>query len=475
MFVDYADAASALAAAAPPLMVIVLSLFKGTGDVISSLDILNSAMLRRSVLVIPFLTFVHQSLANPEVVKFSTVPIITVSSMTLLLMHMYYNNRAHKHGSLLVSEMKSEAIFAGVAILMSCVIVQGNPNTSLIVLASFLLGSMFTLLMSFMFGATADVWFAVGTGQWQMVSLDTFGLMVYFVCPAVVLYLRFLAKYGKLMASYSSSGKDMLQSAGLLNTGGLDGKEMLPLSMVMSLAAITAVGVPIFNSLCPLGGYLFCRAYTHGQPNTKKVAICIYFAELPKDGVKVINLCRELSKRNAMINILVTLEELTMFPSELKLIAQKGHTLVLAPSNYDERYRGLGILRSGRTSCNLQISHHDYEAMLGEAPKWMLAKSSDSRHPSILHEARNLGLKVIYWSTISSDKQIIFEDCQDKNGGSIVLVQSSFAGDGLWPLLAEVLDSLDGFTVESLNSVVKDDAEMKLEESDTSQPRHEGE
>lgn len=473
MFVDYADVASALVAAAPPMMVIILSLFKDTRDVISSLDLLNSAMVR-SVLVIPFLTFVHQSLANPEVVKFSTVPIITVSFMTLLLMHMYHKNRAHKHGSLLVSEMKSQAIFAGVAILMSCVIVHGNPNTSLIVLASFLLGSVFTLLMSCMFGATADVWFAVGTGQWQMVSLDTLGLMVYFMSPAVILYLRFLAKYGKLIASYSSSGRDMLQSAGLLNTGGLDGKEMLPLSLVMSLAAIMAVGVPLFNSLCPLGGYLFCRAYTHGQPNTKKVAICIYFAEMPKDGVKVINLCRELAKRNALLNFLVTLEELTMYPSELKLIAQKGHTLVLAPSNYDERYRGLGILKSSKQSCNLQISHHDYEAMLGETPKWMLAKSSDSRHPSFLHEARKLGLKVVYWSTISSDKQTILKDCQDKNGGSIVLVQSSFAGDGLLPLLDELLGQLDGFMFESLNAVVRDDAGMKLGGTDTSPPQHEG-
>ena len=461
MFVDYSDTSSALVAAAPPLMVIILSLFKDTRDVISSLDLLNSAMAR-SVLVISFLTFVHQSMAHPKVVKFSTVPTITVSSMALLLMHMYHKNRAHKHGSLLASEMKSEAVFAGVAILMSCVIVHGNPNTSLIVLASFLLGSMFTLLMSCMFGATADVWNAVGTGQWQMVSLDTLGLMVYFICPAVVLYLRFLVKYGKLVATYASSGRDMLQSTGLLNTGGLDGKEMLPLSLVMSLAAITAVGVPLFNSLCPLGGYLFCRAYTHGQPNTKKIAICIFFKEMPKDGVKVINLCRELAKRNALLNVLVTLEELTMYPAELKLVMQKGHALVLAPSNYDERYRGLGILKSGKTSCNLQISHHEYEAMLGEAPKWALAKSSDTRHPSFLHEARNLGLKVIYWSTMSSDKRIILKDCQDKNGGSIVLFQPPLAGDGLWPLLAEVLDSLDEFTIESLNAVVKDDAEMKL-------------
>merc|ERR1712176_131348 len=151
--------------------------------------------------------------------------------------------------------MKSQSIFTGITMLMTCSIIQSKPNSSLIILMSFLLGSLFTLLMCYVFSSVADVWYAIGSGQWQMVSLDTAGSMLYFICPGTILYLRFLEKYGEFIASKCTIFKELLQPTGLLKNGGFDGKDVLPLSLVMSLATITVVGVPLLNALCPIGGY----------------------------------------------------------------------------------------------------------------------------------------------------------------------------------------------------------------------------
>ena len=392
-------------------------------------------------------------------------------------MYMYNKHKAHKHGCLLTLEMKSQSVFAGIAILLSCcVAVEKNPGTSIIAMTVFLLGSVFTILMSVMFASVADVWYAVGSGQFQMVSLDTAGIMIYFICPAVILYLRFLDKYGDTIALKL---KTYLESTGIFSSVVGSGDDVISLCLVLSLAMVTVVGVPLLNALCPMGGYLLSRAYTHGQPNTKKVALCVDYADLPKgkDAKLRLEIWEALEKKNAVLNIYVTLEELTLFPVQLKLLADKGHVIQLAPTEFEEEaFNGWSMFQGNKSSCNLQIAHYEYTELFGEEPKWLLSRSVDSigRHPTLLSEARELGMKVVYWSTLVqlmgdtlTKKQLtaVQGDITDKNGGSIVYIKlgKGISARCLAAPLCEVINKLDDqYSLESLSDVAKDEVKMVL-------------
>ena len=104
----------------------------------------------------------------------------------------------------------------------------------------------------------------------------------------------------------------------------------------------------------------------------------------------------------------------------------------------------------------------------------MLSRSS-SRHPSVLREASDLGMKVAYWSTLvvltdvdrltSGQRSAIGGDISDKNGGSIIYITlgKGVSSNGVSDLLCELVDMLDGeYSLASLSDVAKDDAEMVL-------------
>lgn len=464
--------------ASPPLIVAALASFRGTRAIISNLDwdfIFSSTALHACCLI-PFVTVVYLLIASDFNIKapglFSVTPSCTVAFITLALMHYYNKNRAHKHGNLLTSEMKSHAVFVANAIVLSAsLMTQDEPF--LMVIVVFLLGSMFALLMSLFFASVADSWYAVGSGQFQMVSLDSLGMMVYFFWPAVIIYFRFVDKYGDYIGGKSIMAFGYLKSMGILTDSPLrSGDDIFSFSFVIMLAIITAVGVPTLNALCPLGGYLYSRAYTHGQPNTKKVALCISYSDLPKDRTTLWAILADKKKEGqatAVLNIFVTLENLKMHPSELKLIAAKGHKLSLEPTEF----LGLSLLQKTAATCNIEFAQYEYTEVMGEAPAWLLAKSVDTigRHPSLFHKASDLGMKVVYWSTLvkvasgnltSQQKDDIVEDCQDKNGGSIIYITADNSTSTTTAALCEVVNMLDEFTFESLSNVARDDPTMVL-------------
>ncbi|KAL7539207.1 hypothetical protein ACHAXR_009722 [Thalassiosira sp. AJA248-18] len=483
-FVDYSSIKSSISAASPPLILAVLTSWKVPKEIISSLgsSFLLKPIMIQAFCLTPFTTLIHQSIMNPAYLNFSSIPICTVVFITLVLMKIYNKNRPHKyHGYLLTPEMKSHAMFSGISMLLSCsIMVESNPDASHM-LVVFLLGSLFVLLMSYSFAFVADVWYTVGSGQFQMVSLDTAGIFVYFVCPAVILYLRFLDQYGEPIASKFAVLKEYLQSTNVLLAGDRYGEDMASFSLVMTLVMITLVGVPLLNALCPMGGYLFSRAYTHGQPNTKKVALCINFSDLPRDADNRILIWKSLEQKKmgdqttAVLNIFVTLEDLMLFRAELKLIGQKGHAIALAPSEFQEPFCGLSMFQGNKSSCNLEIAHYEYSEIFGKEPSWMLAKSSDSigRHPSCLRVANDLGVKIAYWSTMvqltgdklsNEQKSSISGECLEHDGGSIIYItlEKGVSSNSTSTSLCGVIDTLDGFSLESLSDVARDDTTMVL-------------
>ena len=520
-FVDCGkDIPSSILVASPPLLLVALTSIRGPKAILSSLVSTNTSsnfllhpMTIRSCCLIPFMLVIHQSMilnsadTNNQPLEFRVAPICFVAFATIIMMNNYYTNRAHKHGCLLTCEMKSQSIFVGIAMLLSCSIAMDRYSATTVVenVTVFLLGSLITVLFGFTFACVADVWYAVGSGQFLMISLDTAGMMLFFICPIIVLMLRFLDKYGENIASWGGIVRDYyVQSVPrvlISNIGVGNDDDMLPISLVILLVMVSSViGVPLLNAMCPMGGYLFSRAYTHGQPNTKRVALCVNFSDLSKDdklwdellgknevGSSSRGQGRDNSKLAAVLNIYVTLEELTLCRNELQTIAKRGHFIALSPTEFDEPYSGPSILYGNRSTCNLQIAHYEYTELFGEEPKWLLSRSAGScgRHPAILCEARNLGMKVVYWSTLihmstggrglSIDQQSAIRDsCSDKNGGSIIYLScekgrpasSSSNVNQITPnyLLREVLDSIgDDYSLQSLSDVARDDADMILQ------------
>jgi hypothetical protein len=523
----------ALAVASPPLILVALSSVRGpTRRIIDSLDCDGGIIpiVLTSICVVPFAMAMHASIVVsnrhrtndaksssdvglPLLVATSPI-VIAVCLATMLVMRAYHDNRSHRNGNLLTAEMKSRSIFAGISMFMSICIAMsgGDPQTpgsssratatTAVVVIAFLLGSLFVTLLCHVFAAVSDVWYAVGSGQFYMVSLDTMGMMLYFVCPALLLHSRFLDMHaedvmsiramlsggysrfiGVILPSYSSS----------YSADYYRGEDALHFSLAMMLVATSSVvGVPLLSALCPMGGYLYSRAFTHGRPNTMRMALCVNFCDLPTDEVARENVWESLRRRRkkmgdrtiaAVLNVFVTSEDMARYPDELRVIVGHGHAVELAPVESSSDNGTLlsvpGLFRGNDAVRDLRIARREYARLFGEGgagPSWMLSRSAFSvgRHPSVLREASDLGMKVAYWSTLvqlsndrltSEQRSAIGGDCSDKNGGSIIYVvlrkevSSNIASGSLCELI-ETFDSR--CSLESLSDVVRDDAEMIL-------------
>ena len=473
----------------PPLVVAGMACFRGTRPFISNLEwdsIFSSSgsggggggtIIIHASCLIPFVTVVYLVMASEFSIKatglFSVIPSCTVAFITMALMHYYNQNRAHKHGCLLTPEMKSHSVFVANAILISTSLMAMDEPYFMVIVV-FLLGSMMALLMGLFLGGVADAWYVVGSGQFQMVSLDSMGMMVYFFWPLIIVFFRFVDKYGEFIGGKATIAVGYLKFTGILTDSPLmSGDDIFSFSFVILLAMITAVGVPILNALCPMGGYLYSRAYTHGQPNTKKVALCICYSDLPRDSTTLWAILADKKKEGqttSVLNIFVTLEDLNMHAGELKVIAAKGHVISLEPTEFS----GLSLLQKTAAACNIEFAHYEYTEVFGQAPRWLFAKSVDTigRHPSLFHKARDLGMKVVYWSTlvkVSSDDKLtskqfddIVGDCEDKNGGSIIYIKPDSSSSNLTTPIHDLVGMLDDFTFESLSVVARDDPTMVL-------------
>lgn len=222
--------------------------------------------------------------------------------------------------------------------------------------------------------------------------------------------------------------------------------------IIIMLTMTTIIGVPLINTLCPLGGYLYSRAYIHGQPNTKKVALCINYCDLPKKKRKNDNdddddathmsgdvrdeIWKTLQTReqkftssgddNAttttpVLNIFVTCKDMALYSKEIINIANHGHAIELTLTD-DTLLSESGIhghihqffvdstptIRGGKSACaELQLAHSEYTnlfvnqmTVMKKKPTWFLSMSSLGRHPMVLRMANDLGMKVTYWSAI---------------------------------------------------------------------------
>jgi hypothetical protein len=208
----------------------------------------------------------------------------------------------------------------------------------------------------------------------------------------------------------------------------------------------------------------------HGQPNTKKVALCVNLSDVEGGDS---NIFKSIEAKKSVLNIFVTLEDLQSSPKRLKELLSNGHHLVITPS--ENSGWGLSLFQGQRASCSIERAFNEYLSSFGEAPSWCLSRSTDSlgRHPAFLRKAHNLGMKVAYWSTLvqverlnlsEDQKSSIVKDVMDKNGGSIIYftLGDGASKDGLTTAVLRIVDELREFSMCSLSEVVRDDATMAL-------------
>lgn len=296
-----------------------------------------------------------------------------------------------------------------------------------------------------------------------MVSLDTAGMMAYFILPVMVLYFRFLERYGERIgeniATLVDRGLILVGMSGLEGSGNKD-------NLVLILSITTAVGVPLLSALCPMGGYLFSRAYTHGQPNTKKVALCVKLSDLAKEDT---DLWKSLEETKSVLNILVTLEDLQSRQNDLKKLAKKGHHIAIASNENSGSFTRLNLFQGSSALNNIEKTFDEYSQVLGQTASWAFSTSLFGRHPAYLRKAHDLGMKVAYWSTLlqldgvklsEEQKRLIVGDVIHKNGGSIIYVTASEGS--VSTALKNIVGGLGDFTIEALPDVVREDATMTL-------------
>ena len=320
--------------------------------------------------------------------------------------------------------------------------------------------------MSTTLAAIADVWYPIGSGQFQMICLDTIGMMIYFMVPATLLGMRFVSRYGE---DLGSAWREIVGSFVHLNLGmnnlGNHGDNLVGI-----LSLTTAIGAAVINVLCPMGGYLFARSYTHGQPNTKKVAVCVQYSHL--EGVTE-SYFKALEAKKVVLNIFVTFKDIESNSEKLKELDKKGHHIALASSRTLGSFTGLSFMQTKNVRSSIETACNEYNNLFGTDSTWVLADSAISRHPAYLRKAHDLGMKVAYWSTLvevngsnlsEEQKALVMDDVIDKNGGSVVYVTSKNEAlkGSISTAVTTIVNALDGFSIESLSQVVKDDTPMIL-------------
>merc|ERR1712070_1126906 len=128
----------------------------------------------------------------------------------------------------------------------------------------------------------------------------------------------------------------------------------------------------MIRALCPFAEHLYSRVYTHGQPNTKKVALCIF--DWCNTGKNMLAKATTSPGQKGLFNFIVSNEELLKHASSLKEAREAGHTII----PYTKE----------------QISHTTYTSLFSQVPEW----SHGNSYPSDLISCSQRDTKIALWS-----------------------------------------------------------------------------
>lgn len=397
------------------------------------------------------------------------VPFVVAIS-TLVLAGLYFRNRLHRHGNLIIEpSQQGMVVVSALAFAYTAQYAQINKHVASVFLP-FLVGSAITTLLGLAFASVADAWEAVGSGQFQMISLDTAALLVYVVAPVLVLASIACNKYGEIV--YQTT-RVLLQNS-FITDDFISQQERPPEQVMISglyilLSLATCIGMAVINMLCPLNAYLSCRAYLNGQLSTRKVALCVHFKSILGDSdearMKENADFYSSNKKFQVLNVFVTADELRLYSDAIRKLRTAGHSI--------------GICSN--TVKGIAQAYDEYEKLFKAKPLWYhVGSSSDGRRPAMLKAADSLSLKVAFWSThigVTSRQVLLHKglidlrrDVARNGGGSFVYLTNDWndAREFLLALEALVLDlgsdsrEVKKFTFAALSDVAKEDPPMTL-------------
>jgi hypothetical protein len=434
-----------------------------------STSILLNPVMIASLCNLPLISLIMGGgmvLAKKTQVKLPVLSTTLLALSTLTLCGLYYRNRSHKHGNLILQkEQRGMMVVTSLALAWTA---QYASQTEQNVFLPILVGSSMMTLLSLTFASVADAWDAVGSGQFQMISLDTAAMIIYVVAPMLVLAAIACQKYGD---SVIDSVSEVFQSQFSNDFVQRQTPETAMISgLFLLLSLSTTVGVSVVNMLSPISAHLFSKAYTHGQPRTKKVALCLHFKDLLSESDIQTNATMDFlvtankAIHKPVLNIFVSANELRLYPDWIVKLHSAGH------------YFGICC-----TSVKEMINAYElYVKVLKVTPEWYhVGTAATSRSPDVLKVATELGVKVAFWSThigITSREILRKEQiptlCQDlaaTRGGSFVYLTNDWQhSDSLTAAIESIVKqvSVDSsgiqYSFSEMSNVARDDIPMTL-------------
>lgn len=423
-------------------------------------------------------------------------PTLCMVMASTMIHEIYYRHLSHKHGNLVIFCQEASMYTTLVPVLVTMFMLIYPITSSFhqqvteraVSLLPFLTGALTASMVAGYLASIADSWYAVGTGQFQMIAVDAIGIAFYFVLPLVVLFFCFLQKYGShvqsmlvwvasVLLARNGIGWRNLERIffGIVNSDDCDGdgdiecqKMMLAhVFVVLLLIHVITWGITLVNSQCPIAGYLYGRTYTHGRPNTKKIAVCVDYRVLfgkHIDAKEREEFLRELvsggtgwsKSARAVLNINVTAHDLLKYRQDIEKLHTQGHELVItvdddAPPDFAKTIR---------------LAFDAYRSIFdGKAPSWYHpATHLFSSMPECYSMANSLGLRTAMWSNCIvslDDVAFLKEGLQKHNGGLLVYV---YGKENVLPILKSMMTSLQegDFTPTTLSSVIPMDNRMDL-------------
>lgn len=451
-----------------------LPLVRKASTIFSTKMILNPINIL-SICCLPLLSFVMGAcmlLADGRIQQVD-IPVgapFTLAAATLLLSGLYYRNRSNKHGNLITqADQKGMIVVDALAFAFTAQYSQVNKDVASVFLP-ILVGSAIATLLVLTFASVADAWDAVGSGMFQMISLDTAALLGYVVTPILILASIASNKYGETVCQTVEGVLRNFISDEFIRQQERPPEQTMTSGLFLLLALATVVGVSVVNMLSPVGAYLFAKAYTNGQPRTRRLALCVHLKDLlGASEVTTEETMNELVRRlivaeqkKKVFNIFVTAEELRLFPDLIRRLQSAGHAIGICSTTIK------GITKAYET----------YIDVLEDRPTWYhVGTGSASRGPAALKTVTDLNLKVAFWSThigvtsretlLKVDLPNLRDDVATTNGGSFVFFTDEWKDsqsvlEAIETIVQELSSISPEYSFSALSDVAREDSAMIL-------------
>mmetsp|Transcript_9402 Transcript_9402/g.14534 ORF Transcript_9402/g.14534 Transcript_9402/m.14534 type:complete len:505 (-) Transcript_9402:247-1761(-) len=343
---------------------------------------------------------------------------LLVGGMTVLLILIWHRNRSHRFLNLLYPEE------LGVSFLTAFVLTAVSKESVLPALTS----SVTATCICMIFCATADVWYAVSTGQFWMIALDTLTGTSFILLPSIILLHRLNDQYGTFIFDKVQWLANVFNEQYVSNSG----LEVASIGIPIFLGLIGLIGNVTIRSFCPLAAHLYGRVYIHGQPNTQKIAICIL--DWSNTGKQLLSKAKSLNLK-VLLNFVVSYKELVEDTSSLREVIAAGHTIM----PYTKE----------------QIAHAKYTAIFSKDPEW----SHGDSYPKDLICCSQKDTKIALWSHYCDGRnKPIAAALTESSGGAIVCLEQPVNS------ILELLEAVtkNGYSIAPISEVARKDPPMRL-------------